>query len=186
MTSRRVQLNRNSGVPYKALICVPMKLTTRRLRPTPSASRVPLARSSFSARSSRSYREIPSFGSAYSEAVACPRERCCLPPDMAQIVPRGAERERAKPPPHVPSLPSACERGPIPCSHASVRPQRSVFGGAAGQQCLGNSGPATRLFPGLHAASVVLESVPCRAAVASARAMPVALLHRVRKSRGGV
>jgi hypothetical protein len=155
-------------------------------RSTNSASRVPLARSSFSSRSGRSYREIPSLGGVYSEVVACPRERCYLPPDMAQIAPRGAGRERAKPPPHVPSLPPPCEFGPIPCSHASVRPQRSVFGGAVGQQCLGNSDPATRLFPGLHAASVVLESAPSRAAVASAHAMSVASLHRVRKSQGGV
>src|SRR5258708_20426468 len=101
---------------------------------------------------------------------------------MAQIVPRGAERERAKPPPHVPSLPSACERGPIPCSHASVRPQRSVFGGAAGQQCLGNSPPPTRLFPGLHTASFFLESVPCRPPVASPPPMPPTLLPPVHNS----
>src|SRR5215467_2122487 len=154
-------------------------------RSTNSASRLPLGRFSSSASPGRSYRETPSFGGVYSEVVACPRERCYLPPDMAQIAPRGARRERAKPPPHVPPLPPACECGPIPCSHASVRPQRSVFGGAAGQQCLGSSVPATRLFPGLHAASVVLESAPSRAAVASVHAMSAASLHRVRKSQGG-
>ena len=153
---------------------------------TNSANPVPLARSSFSARLSRSYREIRSFGGACSEVVACPRELCCLRLDTAQIVPRGAERERAEPPPYAPSSPPACECGPIPCSHALVRPKRSVFGGAASPRRLGNSRPATRLFPGLHAASVVPECVPSRAAVASARAMPSTPLHRVRKSQGGV
>jgi hypothetical protein len=85
---------------------------------TNSANRAPLARSSFSVRSSLSCREIRSFGGAYSEVVACPREPCFRPLDTAQIVPRGAERERAEPPPHAPSLPPACGCGPIPCSHA--------------------------------------------------------------------
>ena len=41
----------------------------------------------------------------------------------------------------------------------------TAFGGAAGLQSLGNSHPAARLYLGPHAASVVRESAPCRAAV---------------------
>jgi hypothetical protein len=58
-----------------SLICVPMKLTTCRLRPTPSASRVPLARSSFSARSGYRHWAAPArkWLHALVSGVACRR-----------------------------------------------------------------------------------------------------------------
>jgi hypothetical protein len=54
------------------------------------ASRAPLARPSLLARLYRPCQEELLFGDACSEVVACPHEQYCQPPDMTQIVPRGA------------------------------------------------------------------------------------------------
>jgi hypothetical protein len=150
------------------------------------ASRAPLARPSLLARLYRSCQEELLFGDACSEAVACPHEQYCQPPDMTQIVPRGGERVRAERPPHGQSEPRAFECGQVPCSPASSQPRRPAFGGEAVQECLGNSHHAARPCPGLRAASVVSESAPCRASVASVRAMPLTPLRRGHRSQDGV